>query len=112
MENLFIIGWGLGGGFGGIRDYEVIQAGSIEEAEEWAFENACENYDRYVGSNGLREIGDIMEEEEVDEEEACDIFAEERENWMEYYAVPYTKEYEDKVSGNHYNNPYKEITDL
>jgi hypothetical protein len=29
-EGYYIIGWGLSGGFGGINNYEVIKANSIE----------------------------------------------------------------------------------
>jgi hypothetical protein len=111
-EGLFIIGYGLAGGFGGARDFEVIQTDTLEAAEKWAWENACEEYERYAGSNGLREIGEIMEEEGIeDEDEAYIVFEEEREGWLDYSARPYSKEYEKQISGNHYNNPYKEITD-
>ena len=80
FEGLYIIGYGLAGGFGGARTFEVIQVDSQEEADKWAWENACDEYDRYAGSNGLREVGEIMQE------------------------------YEKKVMYNHYHNPYKEIT--
>lgn len=111
FEGLYIIGWGLAGGFGGARNFEVIQADSQEEAEKWAFENACEEYEMYAGSNGLRDISNIMEEDGIEEEEeACVVFEEERESWLDYSARPYTKEYEKKVEGHHYENRYKEIT--
>ena len=111
-EGLFIIGYGLGGGFGGARSFEVIKVGSQEEADQWVWESACEEYERYVGSNGLREVCEIMEEDGIeDEEEAYDVYNEEREGWLNYSAEPYSKEYEKKVMYNHYHNPYKEITD-
>ena len=112
FEGLYIIGYGLAGGFGGARNFEVIQVDSQEEADNWAWESACEEYDRYAGSNGLREIGEIMEEEGIeDEDEASEVYNEEREGWLDYSAQPYSKEYEKKVMYNHYHNPYKEITD-
>lgn len=111
MENLFIIGYGLGGGFGGARNFEVIQVDDIEAAEKWAWEAACEEYENYEGMHGLRSIDEIMKEEEIeDEKEAEQVYNEERENWLDYSAKPYSKEYEEKVSGYHYENPYKEIT--
>jgi len=111
FEGLYIVSHGLGGGFGGARDFEVIQADSLEDAENWAWERACEDYDRYAGSNGLREVGEIMEEEDIeDEDEAWEVYEEERESWLDYSAQPYSKEYEKKVMYNHYHNPYKEVT--
>jgi hypothetical protein len=111
FEGLFIIGYGLAGGFGGERNFEVIQVDTQEQAEGWAYEVCCEEYERYAGSNGLREIGEIMEEENIeDEDEAQQVFEEERESWLAYSAQPYSKEYEKKVMYHHYHNPYKEIT--
>lgn len=111
FEGLYIIGYGLSGGFGGARTFEVIQADSLEEAESWAWDSACNEYDRYVGMYGLREISQIMEEDGIeDEDEATEIFNDEREDWLDYSAQPYSKEYENKVKNNHYYNEYKEIT--
>lgn len=111
FEGLYIIGYGLSGSFGGQRNFEVIQVNSQEEAEEWAYNSCCDEYNRYLGMYGLREIGEIMEEENVDEDEAVLIFDQERERWLSYSAQPYSKEYEKKVMYHHYHNPYKEITD-
>lgn len=111
FEGLWIIGYGLGGGFGGARNYEVIQVDTQEDADKWAWENACEEYERYAGSNGLRSVDEIMEEDDIeDEDEALQVYEEERERWLDYSAVPYSKDYENKVRYNHYHNPYKEIT--
>lgn len=52
-----------------------------------------------------------MEEDGIDDEdEALEVYNEEREGWLDYSAEPYSKEYEEKISGNHYQNDYKEIT--
>ena len=67
LENLFIIGSGLGGGFGGQKNFEVIEANSLEDAEKWAWENACEEYESYAGMYGLRDINQIMEEDGIEE---------------------------------------------
>jgi len=111
FEGLFIIGYGLSGGFGGIRNFEVIQVENQEEAELWAWQIACEEYERYSGSNGLRSISDIMKEDGIEsDEEAEEVYNEERESWLDYFAVPYSKEHEKKFSVHHYQNDYKEIT--
>lgn len=108
---LFIISYGLGGGFGGADNYEVIQTVDLEDAEKWAFESACESYDGYSGMYGLRDESQIMEEDECDEEDARFIYEEEREGWLEYTAVPYSKEVEEKAKKHHYHNRYAELTD-
>ena len=111
FEWLFIIGYGLGGGFGGARNFEVIQVDTQEQASDWAFESACEEYENYVWMYGLREISQIMEEDGIeDEDEAQEVFNDERESWLDYSAHPYSKEYEKKVMDQDYYNPYKEIT--
>jgi 5-methylcytosine-specific restriction endonuclease McrBC GTP-binding regulatory subunit McrB len=46
---------------------------------------------------GLRDLSQIMEEDEIEEEdEAMQVFEEERESWLDYSAKPYSKEYEKK----------------
>lgn len=107
-EGYYIIGWGLSGGFGGIRNYEVIQSSSLEEAEKDAYQRAIEEYESYSGYHGLRSVDDIMEEDGVDDEEAEEIYNEEREGWLDYVAKPYSKEFENKVKDYHYNNPFKD----
>jgi hypothetical protein len=106
-EGYYIIGWGLSGGFGGIHNYEVIEASSLEEAEKDAYQRSLDEYENYSGYHGLRSIEDIMEEDGVEEEEAEEIYNEEREGWLEYVAEPYSKEYEKKVKDYHYHNPFK-----
>ena len=111
FEGLYIIGYGLSGGFGGARNFEVIQADTQEDAESWAWESACDEYESYVGMYGLRDLSQIMEEDDIeDEDEAIQVYEEERETWLEYGVKPYSKEYEKKVMGHHYHNRYKEIT--
>lgn len=112
FEGLYIIGYGLGGGFGGIRNHETIQANSQEEANEEAYYSACQEYESYAGSNGLRDVDQIMEEDEIEDyDEALEVYEQERESWLDYSAVPYSKEYEEKVENYNYTNWHKEITD-
>lgn len=82
----FKIRYALGGGFGGIqnKDWETIEAEDEEEASQIAFEKACEEYERYSGMYGLRSVDQIMEQDEVDEEEAEEIYNNERDSWLDY----------------------------
>ncbi len=89
----WFIEYGLGGGFG--NSYEVVDAYNQKEADDIAYQRACEEYDSHAGGNGIRDIGEIMEEDEVDDEEAAQIFNEERESWLDYQAVPYDPEKHD-----------------
>lgn len=79
---------GLGGGFGGATYIETIKNSTLQEAEEYAYECACQEYEDTVGLHGIRSIVDIMEEDGVDEEEASEIFKEEQESWIDYYVIP------------------------
>jgi hypothetical protein len=83
----FAIRYGLGGGFGGIKykDEEIIDAKNEDEANTYAYEMACQEYDSYAGLHGLRDIEQIMEEDNIeDEDEAEQIYNEERESWLDY----------------------------
>lgn len=82
----FQIRYGLGGGFGGTRylEWEDSCAETKEQAEEEAYQGACEVYESYDGFYGLRDVGVIMEDEECDEDEAAEIWEEERESWLDY----------------------------
>lgn len=91
----WFISYGLGGGFGGADNFEVIEAESEDEARLYAWQMACEDYEQYVGLHGLRTIGEIMEEDDVDEEEAEQIYNEEKESWLDYSAEPYDPEKHD-----------------
>ncbi len=84
----FLIKAALGGGFGGIEncDGEEYECGNQKEADEIAYEMACEEYDSYAGLHGLRSVSDIMEEDEVNEDEAYIIYDDERESWLDYSA--------------------------
>lgn len=86
---------GLGGSFGGARFADAMEFDSQEAAEQDAYELACEHYGNYVGMYSLREVGDIMEEDGVDEDEAWEIYQEERESWITYYVKPYEEGDED-----------------
>ena len=88
----YICGFGLSGGFGGISNYFIDYFPSLEVAEDFTYGEACELYESYVGLHGLRSVEEIIEEENVEEEEAYDIFKEERESWLTYKVVEYSEE--------------------
>jgi hypothetical protein len=83
------IKYGLGGGFGGCGDWEVIEADSLEEAETMAYEKALEEYDSYAGSQGILSEEEIAEENpEWGTDEVFQAYREEAESWIEYEAQP------------------------
>ena len=81
---MFQIRYGLGGGFGGCGDWEDTDAKNYAQAEDMAYEKACEDYESYVGLHGLRTLEEIMEEEDVDEEVAQEESDQERESWINF----------------------------
>lgn len=76
---------GLGGGFGGATYQQTIECKDEQTALDWAYEDACQEYESYAGLHGLRDIDDIIEEDGVDEDGACEIYEEEREGWLDYW---------------------------
>lgn len=91
---------GLGGGFGGARYNQTIEAENIDEAYECAYELAVEEYQSYEGLHGIlswaecyedaMESGFIDESTMTEDEIATyvdDMYQEEIEGWIEYYAV-------------------------
>jgi hypothetical protein len=111
-DKFYIIGFGLGGGFGGIHNYEVIKASTKDEASTEAWKRACDEYEQYSGMHGLRTIEDIMDEDGLeDESEAEDVYNEERESWLDYEVLDFNLKNLKKISGYHFNNPYSNETD-
>lgn len=82
---------GLGGGFGGAHFQFMNEYNCASDAEMDAYNCAVEIYESYAGMYGLRDIDDIIQEDEVDDEAANDIYLEEMEGWLDYYV----KEYEE-----------------
>lgn len=91
---------GLGGGFGGAHYCETVEAENIDEAYEFAYELAVEEYQSYEGLHGIlswaecyedaMESGFIGEDTMTENEIATyvdDMYQEEIEGWIEYYAV-------------------------
>lgn len=107
-KQLFIIGYGLSGGYGGIHDYEVIKADNLKDAEDYAFLKVCDYYDSYIDGCNLRDVDHIVEAEGVDEDEAYEMYLKEREDWIEYVAMEYNKENLKKIEGYHVWNPFSQ----
>jgi hypothetical protein len=81
------IRYGLGGGFGGAGDWEDCDAKTMEEAEEWAYQEACEMYESYDGMYGIQSWEDIKKDNpDWDEEDIEMEWIEQRESWLDYEA--------------------------
>lgn len=83
---------GLGGSFGGAEYKFTIEANSLEEAEDIAYQEAVEEYEEYEGFYGLKTWTDCAEElgvdvENEDHDDVNDLYNEEIESWIEYYAI-------------------------
>lgn len=82
---------GLGGGFGGARYQFTTLCENIDDANDIAYQVACEDYDSYAGIHGIRSYDEIAEEEDLvlgeDDETIDEIYNDERESWVDYYAV-------------------------
>lgn len=90
--NKYIIQYGIGGGFNNTDNYLVIEAENEDIASSKAYYEACDIYDRYLGTGGLRDVGEIMEDENCSEDEATEIFNDEREDWIDYSVELFTLE--------------------
>lgn len=76
-------------GYSGLGDfwyYEIINAENDEDASYCAWEEACNKYEDYLGLHGIRDISEIMEEEDCSEEDANEIFNNDRESWIDYWS--------------------------
>ena len=72
-------------GLGDWWSYSIQSVKSSENAEYLTWCLACEQYESYVGSYGIRDIDTIMEEDECTYEDALEIFKDEREMWVDYW---------------------------
>ena len=89
---LYKIKYGLGGGFGGARESEILDFETLEEAQSAAYDMAVEFASMFEGSYGLPDFGEIKEREGCSDEEANAIYYEELENWLDYSAEEYHEE--------------------
>ena len=82
----FVLFAGLSGGFGGAEEVDTIECENQKQADEAAYEQACQQYDSMAGLHELRDHDTIMEQEHCTADEATEIYLEEMEEWIEYYA--------------------------
>ena len=84
---------GLGGSFGGATYRGTGDFSSRESAEEMAYQYAVEEYEMYEGYHGILDWYDVAENNNLDPDdennksEIDELYNEEKESWMEYYAV-------------------------
>ena len=83
---------GLGGSFGGANYKFTVEANSLEEAMDIAYQEAVEEYQQYEGLHGLKTWIDCAEElgadiEEEDSDDVDDLYNSEIESWIDYYAI-------------------------
>jgi len=94
----YLIKYGVGGGINSITE-EEFEYNTLEQAEEDAYEMACESYESYAGNNGLPNWSDIEKDPEYygiddfnnmtkEEQEECieEAFVDARESWLVYSA--------------------------
>lgn len=83
---------GLGGSFGGAEYKFTIEVNSLEKATDIAYQEAVEEYEEYEGYHGLKTWAECAEElgvdvENEDSDDVDDLYNEEIELWIEYYAI-------------------------
>lgn len=84
---LYVIYWGIAGGYGGISDSALIEADSLEDAEKDAYWRSREQ----------------IEDEGLDEDENGDYNEEEIDTWLDYEAEIYTGSKEQIKRMTNYN---------
>lgn len=86
---------GLGGSLGGVQYQYTIEAKSKEEAEDIAYNEAVEIYQDFEGTYGIMDWNDCAISLEIDPctenddliAEVDELYNEEMENWIKYYAI-------------------------
>ena len=98
---------GLGGGFGGAKYEETYEFRNEDEAMEYAYNKAVEEYESYAGSHGLLDYDGVREdleesgfiEDTIDENEIEAMieshYIEYMESWLDYYVEEVKSRYCD-----------------
>lgn len=75
------------GSINGAQEIDIVKCKDAIEASKIAYDEAVADYESYEGLHGLRALEDIMDEDDIEDEEAAwEIYRDERESWLEYYA--------------------------
>ena len=112
-KEYFIIMYGLGGGYN-TETYEVVQEINLENAIDTAMYLAHEEFESIAGSGGISDYDSIAEEEgydldnEEDLREVEQLYNEERDSWVHYWAKPFSKELETSLIDYDYSNEFVE----
>jgi len=88
------IKYGMGGGYGGEANvnWEEVDVDTLAEAEDWAFESACEDFASY----GEFDYEAFNEEyPDANYEDEWEAYCQERESWIFYLA----EEFEEDPNG-------------
>lgn len=86
-----------GGVFNLYEDEDITEGFSQDAALDEAYKMACDVYDSYAGLHGIMSEEDYIQDGEAEnEDEAWELYREDRENSIEYEAVEITKEQYDK----------------
>ena len=90
----FIIHYGCGCG----DNEEIVEAKSLKDAEDYAYQSAIVDYESYEGLHGIMDIDDVCEDRDIedrDSEEAWDAYQEERESQLNYEAIEFDETNEE-----------------
>ena len=92
MAKLFDIYYGLSGGFGGAVFDGTYEFQNLEEAINYAYMMAVEEYESYGGNHGLLDREEVRQDyidswgREPSEEDLDDEYTEQIESWIVYEA--------------------------
>ena len=85
---LYNIYAGLSAGFGGAIFQETSEQNSLADADSYAYELACNEYESYRGLHGLFNADEALKEDpDLTKNDLQDMEIEDRESWIEYWAV-------------------------
>jgi len=71
-------------GGNGMGEYYEKFEGTEKEASDYCYTQACDSYDSFAVIHGIRDIDEIMEEDEVDYVDAEQIYNDDRESSIDY----------------------------
>jgi len=95
-KKLYRIFAGLSGGFGGATEYGIEEFTTDQDAMDYAYEVACNEYESYGGLHGLFNEEDALDENpDLSQEELDAMYEEDREYWIDYWVAEVDDDIED-----------------
>lgn len=76
---------GMSGGFNNVVNHGVFEFKNEEEAMDYAYNLAREDYESYEGYHGVLDFGSCLDECDQDEEIASEMYEDEIQSWINYY---------------------------